>query len=115
MFRARNSDLWYSKEGIYKRVNGSFVQVRREYQPNTLFGLAAAKYLDTNQKDRFADTLIKNSDEVFECVSRYEICDHNYACRCKKQLSLSTVSAKYVSIAAYEHIYIEPKFVYVQK
>lgn len=114
MFRSISSDLWYSKDGIYKRINGSFVQVKREYQPNTLFGIAAAKYLDTNQKDQFADLLIKNSNEVFRCVN-YIDCDHNYNCRCKKQLSLSTVSAKYTSFAAYEHIFVEPNLVYVPK
>ena len=117
MFRARDSNLWYSKKGVHIRENGKFVEVKRQYQPSSLLGLAGAKVLDSEQKYWFTDKIIKDSGEIFECVHYWKPCEdyHNHSCRCKPQLSRSSVGAENVSLAAYKHIYCKPSFVYVKK
>lgn len=115
MFRARDSNLWYSKSGIHIRQGNKYIEVKRQYQPSTLKGLSAAKCLDSGINDTFGNKIISSSGEIFECVQHYEICDHNYNCRCSPQISVSTVAAQYASLASFEHIYAKPLITYVPK
>ena len=49
-------------------------RVKREYQPPSLFNIAAAVIANHEIKDKFAWKLIsQHKEEVYECI--YEVCD----------------------------------------
>jgi hypothetical protein len=96
------NNIWYSKKGIFKKFGKDFVEVKRLNTPNTLFGIAAAKFLDIKQKDLFAKKIIENSTEKFEIEHPYDY-------------SRDIVAARNISLCCYGRVKPAKIYFYVNK